>query len=132
MTTKGEAVAIAIAQMTTSEIISCDHGVVAKTKRVVMDRETYPRRWGLGPRASRKKVLIKEGLLDKHGKPLPQTPQDWIVYYVNEQNNNIASENQGEQQAQEPVEEAQEEQIEQQEEKPKKRKKSKKMEEEAE
>lgn len=37
---------------------SCDHGVVAKIKRVVMDRGTYPRRWGLGPRASRKKVLI--------------------------------------------------------------------------
>ena len=24
-----------------------------------MDRETYPRRWGLGPRASQKKTLIK-------------------------------------------------------------------------
>ena len=38
MSTKGEAVAVAIAQMTTAEISSCDHGVVAKTKRVIMDR----------------------------------------------------------------------------------------------
>lgn len=30
---------------------TCDHGLVAKTKRVVMDRETYPRRWKLGARA---------------------------------------------------------------------------------
>jgi H/ACA ribonucleoprotein complex subunit 4 len=51
MTTKGEAIAVAIAQMTSSEIATCDHGVVAKTKRVIMDRETYPRRWGKGPRA---------------------------------------------------------------------------------
>jgi H/ACA ribonucleoprotein complex subunit 4 len=55
MSTKGEAVAVAIAQMSTAEIGSCDHGVVAKTKRVIMDREIYPRRWGLGPRATRKK-----------------------------------------------------------------------------
>lgn len=58
MTTKGEAIAVAIAQLTTSEMATCDHGVVAKTKRVIMDRETYPRRWGLGPRASQKKFLI--------------------------------------------------------------------------
>jgi H/ACA ribonucleoprotein complex subunit 4 len=38
MSTKGEAIAVAIAQMTTAEISSCDHGVVAKTKRVIMDR----------------------------------------------------------------------------------------------
>lgn len=64
ITAKGEAIAVAIAQMTSSEMITCDHGVVTKTKRVIMDREVYPRRWGLGPRAARKKVLIKEGLLD--------------------------------------------------------------------
>ena len=89
MSTKGEAVAVAIAQMTTAEIGSCDHGVVAKTKRVVMDRETYPRRWGLGPRATRKKELIKEGLLEKNGKPNANTPQDWAVFYKDEQANNI-------------------------------------------
>jgi H/ACA ribonucleoprotein complex subunit 4 len=60
LTTKGEAIALAVAQMTTAEIASCDHGVVAKTKRVIMDRDHYPRRWGLGPRALRKKTLIKD------------------------------------------------------------------------
>jgi len=84
MTTKGEAIAVAVAQMNASEMLACDHGVVSKTKRVLMDRETYPRRWGLGPRASRKKVLIKEGMLDKHGKPTETTPSDWQVFYVNE------------------------------------------------
>ena len=57
---------------------TCDHGVVAKIKRVVMDRDTYPRKWGLGPRASMKKRLISEGKLDKHGKPNEKTPQEWL------------------------------------------------------
>lgn len=49
VTTKGEAVALAIAQMTTAVMSTCDHGVVAKIKRVIMERDTYPRKWGLGP-----------------------------------------------------------------------------------
>lgn len=89
ITTKGEAIAVAVAQMTASEIYSADHGVAAKTKRVIMDRDTYPVRWKLGPRASRKKYLISVGLLDKKGKPTPQTPTDWIQYYIDEKNNNI-------------------------------------------
>ncbi|KAK6935876.1 tRNA pseudouridylate synthase B, C-terminal [Dillenia turbinata] len=78
MTTKGEAIALGIAQMTTAVMATCDHGVVAKIKRVVMDRDTYPRKWGLGPRASMKKKLIAEGKLDKHGKPNESTPQEWL------------------------------------------------------
>jgi hypothetical protein len=35
--------------MTTAVIATCDHGVVAKIKRVIMERDTYPRKWGLGP-----------------------------------------------------------------------------------
>ena len=58
MTTKGEAIAIAIAQMTTAVMATVDHGVVAKIKRVIMERDVYPRRWGLGPMAQRKKSLI--------------------------------------------------------------------------
>jgi len=77
MTTKGEAVAVAIAQMTTAVMATCDHGCVAKIKRVIMERDTYPRRWGLGPMAQRKKSLIKEGKLDKHGKPNDKTPTSW-------------------------------------------------------
>ena len=66
MTTKGEAIALgmlflsmfhvklmslfaAIAQMTSPVMASCKHGVVAKIKRVVMERNTYACRWGLGP-----------------------------------------------------------------------------------
>ena len=49
MTTKGEAVALGIALMTTAVMATCDHGVVAKLKRVIMERDTYPRKWGLGP-----------------------------------------------------------------------------------
>src|SRR6185503_19696484 len=55
MTTKGEAIAIGIAEMTTAIMATCDHGAVAKIKRVVMDRDTYPRKWGLGPVALKKK-----------------------------------------------------------------------------
>ena len=67
---QGEAVAVAIAQMTTSVMATVDHGVVAKIKRVIMERDTYPRRWGLGPVASKKKGLIASGVLDKKGKPV--------------------------------------------------------------
>ncbi|CAH2033766.1 unnamed protein product [Thlaspi arvense] len=77
MTTKGEAIAVGIAEMTTSVMATCDHGMVAKIKRVMMDRDTYPRKWGLGPRASMKKKLIADGKLDKHGKPNEKTPVEW-------------------------------------------------------
>ena len=60
-TTKGEAICIALAQMTTATMASCDHGVIAKIKRVIMERDTYPRKWGLGPTASIKKTMIKDG-----------------------------------------------------------------------
>ena len=77
MTTKGEAIAIAIAEITSSVLATCDHGVVCKTKRVIMDRDTYPRKWGLGPYALKKKKLIKEGKLDKYGKINDKTPEDY-------------------------------------------------------
>lgn len=81
MTTKGEAIAVAIAQMTTAVMATVDHGVVAKIKRVIMERDVYPRRWGLGPMAQRKKSMIKEGKLNKHGKPNEKTPQDFLKSY---------------------------------------------------
>jgi len=105
ITTKGEAIAVAVAQLSTAEIASCDHGLVAKTKRVIMDRETYPRRWGLGPRASQKKALIKDGKLDPHGKPTATTPKTWIQYYVDEKNNNIEPNASGKDNAKEVKEE---------------------------
>lgn len=81
-TTKGEAICLAIAQMTTATMASCDHGVVAKIKRVIMERDTYPRKWGLGPKATIKKDMIKKGQLDKYGKPNENTPSDWRNSYV--------------------------------------------------
>ena len=50
MTTKGEAIAIGIAQMNTAVMSTCDHGCVAKIKRVIMERDTYPRRRAACPR----------------------------------------------------------------------------------
>ena len=78
MTTKGEAVAVGIAQMTTAVMATVDHGIVAKIKRVIMERDTYPRKWGLGPVAQRKKALIKEGKLDKYGRANDATPADYL------------------------------------------------------
>ncbi|KAJ1554812.1 centromere/microtubule-binding protein cbf5 [Nowakowskiella sp. JEL0078] len=77
MTTKGEAIALGIAQMSTSEMATCDHGIVAKIKRVVMERDTYPRKWGLGPVAIEKKRLVKDGKLDKYGRANEETPKSW-------------------------------------------------------
>jgi hypothetical protein len=78
ITTKGEAIATGIAQMTTAVMATVDHGVVAKIKRVIMERDTYPRKWGLGPIAVKKKGLIKEGKLDKYGRPNEHTPLDYL------------------------------------------------------
>ncbi len=64
MTTKGEAIALGIAQMSTVELTTCDHGVVAKVKRCIMERDLYPRRWGLGPVAVEKKKMKADGKLD--------------------------------------------------------------------
>ncbi|KAI9364914.1 pseudouridine synthase [Zopfochytrium polystomum] len=82
MTTKGEAIALGIALMSTAEMATCDHGVVAKIKRVIMERDTYPRRWGLGPKALQKKKLVKEGKLEKYGQVNEKTPADWKSDYV--------------------------------------------------
>lgn len=84
MTTKGEAIALAVALMTTATMATCDHGLVAKLKRVIMERDVYPRKWGLGPKASKKKLLIKEGKLDKFGRPNEKTPSEWTEEYQKE------------------------------------------------
>lgn len=97
MTTKGEAIAIGIAQMSTVELTTCDHGVVAKVKRCIMERDLYPRRWGLGPVAVEKKKLKSAGKLDvsddllsqwiyadpgqKYGRSNEATPAKWKSDY---------------------------------------------------
>ncbi|KAK0417211.1 hypothetical protein QR680_012883 [Steinernema hermaphroditum] len=80
-TTKGEAICIATAQMTTGTIGLVDHGIVAKIKRVIMDRDVYPRKWKLGPTAKKKAALIDSKLLDKYGRPNENTPEGWVSAY---------------------------------------------------
>ena len=102
MTTKGEAIALGIAQMSTVELSTCDHGVVAKVKRCIMERDLYPRRWGLGPVALEKKKMKSDGKLDvrslhfptcrtpygslhnqqKYGRPNEATPAKWQSEYT--------------------------------------------------
>jgi len=81
ITTKGEAIALAIAQMTTSTIATCDHGIVARTKRVIMDRDVYDKKWKLGPFAKKKEDLKKEGKLDKFGRVVDTTPEAWKMLF---------------------------------------------------
>ncbi|KAI9855281.1 MAG: centromere/microtubule-binding protein cbf5 [Vezdaea acicularis] len=81
MTTKGEAIALGIAQMSTVELTTCDHGVVAKVKRCIMERDLYPRRWGLGPVAVEKKKMKADGTLDKYGRANEATPAKWQAEY---------------------------------------------------
>lgn len=82
MTTKGEAIALGIAQMSTIELSTCDHGIVAKVKRCIMERDTYPRRWGLGPTALEKKKMKADGKLDKFGRINEATPTNWKENYT--------------------------------------------------
>jgi len=78
VTTKGEAVCLAIPLMTTAVLSSCDHGQVAKIKRVIMERDTYPRKWGLGPKATLKKKMIQQGFLTDKGKLNEKTPANYV------------------------------------------------------
>merc|ERR1719356_1933508 len=79
MTTKGEAIATGIAQMTTAVVSSVDHGCVAIIKRVIMERDTYNMRWGFGPRATDKRKLILAGKLTEKGRPNEKTPRAWLL-----------------------------------------------------
>ena len=81
MSTKGEAIALAIAHMTTSTIATCDHGIVTKTKRVIMERDVYERKWKLGPFAKKKETLKTEGKLDKFGRVNETTPEAWKLLF---------------------------------------------------
>merc|ERR1711934_1329653 len=47
----------------------------------IMDRETYPKKWGMGPHAMKKKKLVTEGKLDKYGNPNENTPKDYLKIF---------------------------------------------------
>jgi len=82
ITTKGEAVCLGIAQMTCFDMTFSKNGIVAKIKRVIMDRDLYPRRWGLSPRSVLKKSYIADGKLNKYGKPNENTPASYLEEYI--------------------------------------------------
>jgi len=122
MTTKGEAIAVGIAQMTTAVMATCDHGVVAKIKRVIMDRDTYPRKWGLGPKALAKKKMITDGTLDKHGRPNERTPASYVEG-VGESKAEEVTEKKKKKEKKEKAEDSDEEETKKKEKKDKKKKK---------
>ena len=114
---------------------TCDHGTVAKIKRVLMERDTYPRKWGLGPRAQMKKQMIADGKLDKYGKPNDKTPSTWNKEHpdLSESKKRKADEEDEEDEEEEKPKKKdkkkkkqEEEEEEEEEEKPKKKKKAKK------
>ena len=82
ITTKGESIALGIAMMSTVDISSCDHGIVAKIKRVIMERDLYPKKWGLGPIAMEKRKMKADGKLDKFGRANEETPAQWKAEYT--------------------------------------------------
>jgi len=67
--------------MTTSTIATCDHGIVTRTKRVIMDRDVYEKKWKLGPFSKKKADLKEQGKLDKYGRMTDSTPEAWKLLF---------------------------------------------------
>lgn len=67
ITVKGEAVAIAVAILSSTELQQgVRSGTVCKTKRVILSREAYTQKWGKGPHAQEKQRQIAAGKIGKH------------------------------------------------------------------
>ena len=49
-TLKGEAVAVGVAQMESREMLASQSGIIARTERVIMQPNTYPKAWKLSER----------------------------------------------------------------------------------
>lgn len=47
MTAKGEAVALARPLVASSQLAGMERGIIAKTRRVIMERDLYPKAWGI-------------------------------------------------------------------------------------
>ena len=67
--------------MTTSTIATCDHGIVTRTKRVIMDRDIYEKKWKLGPFSKKRADLKEQGKLDKYGRMTDSTPEAWKLLF---------------------------------------------------
>ncbi|KAF2238700.1 putative rRNA pseudouridine synthase [Viridothelium virens] len=71
---KGEAVALAYAKIAGRDVLNAGHGLVATLKRVIMDREMYHKRWGMGKMSQAKKQMKEMGQLDQYGRVNEKTP----------------------------------------------------------
>ncbi|KAL9090144.1 MAG: hypothetical protein Q9165_005424 [Trypethelium subeluteriae] len=76
LSVKGEAVALAYAKIAGRDIMQAGHGLVATLKRVIMDREVYSKKWGLGKMSQAKKYMKDIGQLDRHGRINEKTPAE--------------------------------------------------------
>jgi len=79
---KGEAVALAVALVTASQLSMMDYGYVSRTKRVIMDKDTYAKQWGLGPEKNRAKEEREsstemENEREKEGRKTDEKPEKW-------------------------------------------------------
>lgn len=81
ITTKGEAVALARALMSSEQIAIHNHDECAAIKRVIMARERYAPMWGYGPMAMQKKAMKQSGMLNQYGQPNEATPAEWVAKY---------------------------------------------------
>ncbi|KAI9661706.1 MAG: centromere/microtubule-binding protein cbf5 [Bathelium mastoideum] len=89
VSTKGEAIAIAIALKSSEHLPLDSHGHVARVKRGIMDRALYPKRWGTGPYAQFKKDLIKKGELDSRGRAKADTSEN-VKQWLHDPNTPLA------------------------------------------
>jgi H/ACA ribonucleoprotein complex subunit 4 len=68
MSGKGEIVAIAESQMDESELQNAERGILAITRRVIMDAGTYPKMWktksGEAPTEELRESIVKQSLFD--------------------------------------------------------------------
>lgn len=46
-----------------------------------MDRDTYDKKWKLGPYAKKKDDLKQQGKLDKYGRVVDKTPEAWKMLF---------------------------------------------------
>ena len=61
----------------------CDHHICAKIKRVIMSRDVYPRKWGLGPKVSYfMKFIIKTFCKGIGKKAIDSSRKTWQIWKI--------------------------------------------------
>lgn len=74
VTAKGEAVAMGVALVTSPQLSMMEYGIVCRTKRVIMDKDTYHKQWKLGPHIH-KDLIENEGENGREEKQTPSVPE---------------------------------------------------------